>query len=207
MHLSPADGKQMILFYCSDIEERRKIHGYFRDKGIFIEAVPLSEFEAATYRMDATAVLLAGNVPPGFMTSFDPSIPVITVGRYQIGHSVWFRDYSDIALFDMLKELSGVDDCYEYNDILFAKGDKIIYLGYPLRLTPSERALLAFLVKNREYDVSARQLTDACLGDIHLHVSNVSKHISAINRKAELIGGRKMIISPLRGHYRINKYI
>ncbi len=197
----------MILLYCRNIEDRRRIHNYLRDKGVLIEAVPLSEFESATYKADAGAVLLAGSVPPGLVMTIDPRLPVITIGRFPLKGSLCFREYSDPELLQILKDLSDDSLDFEYNNILFAKGKDVIYLGYRLCLTPSERAILAFLVKHAEKEIAARELSQACLGDIHLPLTNISKHISAINRKAMPIGGRKIIISPSRGNYMIGRYI
>ncbi len=197
----------MILLYCSDIEIRIKVHGYFRDRGILTEPVPLAVFGRRSYASDAEAILMIGDIPPGYFGMLNPHIPVISVGRYQIGDSLHFRDYESSELEMILRGYSSGKDFFEYNDVLFAKSNEIIFLGYRLKLSPTQRVILQVLIENKDSELSADELIARCTGDIHFKTSDFSKYISDINRKAFNIGGREMICVTASGYYKINKYI
>ncbi len=197
----------MILLYCYDIEERRMLHNYFRDKGVLIEATPPGEYHSRSYAASTEALLICGNTPPGFVSMLNPHVPIISVCKYPLGDSFNFREYTDPNLLELLMSFSGGDPYFEYNEVLFAKKNEILFLGYELKLTSTERAILYFLVSEKDRDVAIEEITEACLGDTHMKEANVSKHISQINRKAKEIGGRTMIFSPKPHYYRIRKYI
>jgi DNA-binding winged helix-turn-helix (wHTH) protein len=90
---------------------------------------------------------------------------------------------------------------------LFCKLGRVLFLGYELKLTAAQRSVLRYLVLNSDRQVSCDELLEICLGDAHKKRASVSKLVSAINAKAYDIGGRRMICSPERGFYRIEKYI
>ena len=69
--------------------------------------------------------------------------------------------------------------------------DDVWFLGYRLKLTPSEYKLLSAL--SRERHATAERLA-AELGLSCDKKGNVAVHICSINRKAELIGERKLIL-------------
>ena len=54
----------MILLYCFDIDERFRIHDYFREKGIRLESVSPSEFRIRSYALGTDAILIAGEALP-----------------------------------------------------------------------------------------------------------------------------------------------
>ena len=197
----------MILLYCYDIDERRVLHNYFRDRGVILEATPPGEYRLRSYASSTAALLISGNTPPGLVAELNPHIPIISIGKYSLGDSINFRDHTDPNLLELLLGYSGGEPGFDYNDVLFAVKDKILYLGYELKLTSTERAILHYLVQVSGRDVAIDEITEACLGDTHLKDSNAAKHISQINRKAKEIGGRNMIFSPAPHFYRIKKYI
>lgn len=197
----------MILLYCYDIEERRRLHGYFRDKGIMLEAVPPAEYRIRSYAASTEALLIAGYTPPGFASRLNPFVPLISIGRYSLGDSVNFRDYRDPKLIELLAGYSVGNSGFEYNDVLFARRGEVLFMGYELKLTAAERAILHFLVNESDRDVAVDEITETCLGDTHLKESNAATHVSQINSKARKIGGRNMIFSPSPHFYRIRKYI
>lgn len=197
----------MILLYCYDIDARRRLHGYFRDKGVMLEATPPGEYRLRSYAASTSALLIAGNSPPGFVAELNPDVPIISIGRYPLGNSVNFRDYEDPELLELLISYSGGIPGFEYNDVLSARNNEVWFLGYELNLTTTERAVLRFLVQESGRDVAVEEITETCLGDTHLKESNIATHISQINRKAREIGGRNMIFSPSPHFYRIKKYI
>ena len=63
-------------------------------------------------------------------------------------------------------------------------------LGFPLHLTPTERKLLVAIAKNGTADI------DHLCSLLPMGVSrgNVAVHINSINRKAEQISSRKLIV-------------
>ncbi|MBQ2384880.1 MAG: hypothetical protein II292_01600 [Clostridia bacterium] len=65
----------------------------------------------------------------------------------------------------------------------------IFLLGFPLKLSPTEQKLLVAIC---ERDATIEELsTLLCEG---VSRQNVAVHINSINRKAELISGRRLVI-------------
>lgn len=197
----------MILLYCFDLDERVRIHGYFRDRGIRLEATAPSDFRTRSYLFGTEAILVAGRIPSGFLCELNPEIPVITIGKYPIGDSIAFRDYRDPRLLEILSSFSESDASFDHNGILYSNGKTVIYLGYVLDLTDTERAILSLLVSESERDVSVNELAEICIGETHARNATVTKHVSSINAKAKRIGGRTVIYSPTDHYYRLKKYI
>ena len=197
----------MILLFCDNVSERRCIHNYFRDRGVVIEAVPLNEFFVRSYACNVSALLIVGDAPAGFTATLCPEVPIVSVSKYPIGDSLHFREYDSPDLLELLLSFCDSADCFDYNGVLRATPREIVFLGYKLNLTPAERSILAFLVSRENEGVSYDEIGEACLGDIHAKHATVSKHISTINKKAQNIGGRKMIVSLTDKHYSINKYV
>ena len=197
----------MILLFCDNVSKRRSVHNYFRDRGVVLEAVPLNEFAVRSYACNVSAMLIVGEVPPGFTATLCADLPLISVSKYPIGDSLHFREYDSQELLDLLLSLSDSADCFDYNGVLKATPRGVVFLGYEFNVTPAERAILALLVSRADEDVSFDEIGEACLGDIHSKPTTVSKHISSINKKAQSIGGRNMIVSSTNRNYSINKYI
>ena len=197
----------MILLYCNDVERRRTVHNYFRDRGVMLEAVPLNEFALRSYANDVSAILLVGEVPPGFSASLCAEVPLISISKFRIGDSVHFRDHESAELLALLLSFSDSAECFEYNGVLKATPRGVTFLGYDLKLTPAERSVLALLVLRAGEGVYYEEIGEACLGDIHSKFATISKHVSSINKKAQSIGGRVMILSQKDRFYTINKYI
>ena len=197
----------MILLYCNDVERRRNVHNYFRDRGVMLEAVPLNEFALRSYANDVSAILLVGEVPPGFSASLCAEVPLISITKFRIGDSVHFRNHESAELLDLLLSFSDSAECFEYNGVLKATPRGVTFLGYDLKLTPAERSVLALLVLRAGEGVYYEEIGEACLGDIHSKFATISKHVSSINKKAQSIGGRVMILSQKDRFYTINKYI
>lgn len=197
----------MILLYCYDISKRRTVHNYFREKGVMLEVVPLDEFVVRSYACDISALLIVGEVPPGFSASLCRDVPLISVSKFQIGDSINFRNYESPRLLDILLSFSDSLECFEYNSVLEATPRGAVFLGYKFDITPTERSILALLISRVGDAISSEKIGEICLGDVHAKPATVSKHISSINKKAQNIGGRNMILSPENGYYTMNKYI
>ena len=88
---------------------------------------------------------------------------------------------------DIGKRLSILPDMQER--FLVIDKDGIYLLGYPLRLTPTETKLLTFITERGE---ASAQLLCSLLNE-GVSRQNVAVHISAINRKAQSISGRKLV--------------
>ena len=76
-------------------------------------------------------------------------------------------------------------------------------LGYPMGLTPTELRVLCALATDRE--IATDVLSERC-GLAELSSGNLSVHICAINRKAETIGKRKLILHKGSNYY-INEFM
>ena len=68
--------------------------------------------------------------------------------------------------------------------------DEVRLLGFPLKLTPSERKLLYAIASGKR--VTIEELMS--LLNAGVSRGNVAVHINAINRKAERISRRKLVI-------------
>ena len=78
-----------------------------------------------------------------------------------------------------------------------------IYLGYHLKLTPTESKVLAAICKSERLGV------EDIITECGLHTrgrGNVSVHVHSINKKACDIGGRKLVLFD-DGAYRLNDYM
>ena len=80
--------------------------------------------------------------------------------------------------------------------------DEIRLLGFPLKLTPSERKLLVAIAEHGP--LSIEELVP--LLNVGVSRGNVAVHINAINRKAERIGARKLIVFR-ENAYKINPFM
>ena len=84
-------------------------------------------------------------------------------------------------------------------------GEKADYLGYPLSLTPAQKAVLMALLQSGDTPQSPSALSALCLprqGD----GGAIAVHVHGINKKATLLGGRKLIIHT-EGGYRLNPFM
>ncbi|MBE6593242.1 MAG: hypothetical protein E7642_04530 [Ruminococcaceae bacterium] len=75
-------------------------------------------------------------------------------------------------------------------------------LGFPLELTPTETRLLSAIAENERMSVDELAL----LLNEGVKRGNVAVHINAINRKAEAISHRKLVVFT-KNAYEINKYM
>lgn len=83
---------------------------------------------------------------------------------------------------------------------------EIIYLGYSLNLTVTERRLLLFLIESRD-GMSSRELCSSLGLYPETSRNAVSVHVYNINNKAKRIGGRRLITDAVTDNYRINEYL
>lgn len=79
--------------------------------------------------------------------------------------------------------------------------DKVLLLGFPLKLSPTEHKLLGAIC---EGDMTIEDLSP--LLNEGVSRQNVAVHINSINRKAEAISGRKLVIFS-DGRYLLNPYM
>ena len=73
-------------------------------------------------------------------------------------------------------------------------GKDYLYLGYPLRLTPAELQIVRTLADGGRCDVASLGAGSA---------ATVSVHVCAINKKAQIIGGRRLIKTERGRGYRL----
>ncbi|MBO5415658.1 MAG: hypothetical protein J6A83_03390 [Clostridia bacterium] len=78
-----------------------------------------------------------------------------------------------------------------------------LYLGYQMKLTPAEYRILRELVSASCAGID--ELVERC-GFAEKKRNNISVHICAINRKAERIGKRKLILFENQ-KYHINEFM
>ena len=78
--------------------------------------------------------------------------------------------------------------------VIAPDGKDILYLGYPMHLTPTEFRILSYLMQREGGTSDADAILAHCYQSKQPDASNVSVRISLINQKASLIGGRKLIL-------------
>ncbi len=90
----------------------------------------------------------------------------------------------------------------------------VSYLGYPLRLSPSEYRILLCLVdalSNGDRGVGTERLLTALdseeASETSIDATQVAVYIRRINQKAAGIGGRKLIVRDRHLGYRLNPYM
>lgn len=198
----------MIRLYCEDVAKRVEVQNFYRDLGFTVDAPPCGEFLEAARRKDTTAALIAGTYPPWLTACLRVGVPVFLIGNAQND----FEAYDDGRLVELLRDIEGDIRRFTYGECLSSSVDGVYYLGYPLALTPSELAILSYLVKQSPNAVEQDELLSVCVGDSHRKSSVLRQHVSSINKKARTIyGGRDIITSDRkRGgvkHYFMVKYI
>ena len=81
-------------------------------------------------------------------------------------------------------------------------------LGFMLKVTPTEHRILSFLCSRTGRFTSAEIILNCCFADSdRLTLSCVSTHISSVNRKAEPITNRRLIISEKDSGYMLSPYM
>ena len=88
----------------------------------------------------------------------------------------------------------------------FVEDKKVRYLGYLMLLTASEYEILLALVKSGGCH-DKRSICELLGKETKTAVNSIAVHVSAINRKAVEIGGRKIIGTDRKKGYFIEKYI
>ena len=88
----------------------------------------------------------------------------------------------------------------------FDTDKKVRYLGYLMSLTASEYEILLALVKFGGYH-DKKSICELLGKETKSAHKSVAVHLSAINRKAVEIGGRKIITTDRKKGYFVDKYI
>jgi DNA-binding response OmpR family regulator len=85
---------------------------------------------------------------------------------------------------------------------------RFMLLGYSLRLSPSEGAILfAILTADPHRAPSAAELASVLSADRPVSENQVSVLVGRINRKAAFISGRRLIVGVSHRGYRVNPYM
>ena len=87
-----------------------------------------------------------------------------------------------------------------YND---EQNKRVIYLGYDMKLSKTEYAIFDCIYKSGENFISAGQIIHNCYTDKKPGTGDVAAHICHINKKADNIGYRPLIISKYGVGYKI----
>lgn len=224
----------MICLFCEDVTARAAYQHYYRNRGILIESPPPMDFIQRTEDEDVDAVLFVGKYDRNLATQIPERVAVFAVceGASEkmeqnatgnitgdvtgdvtgnaigdvTGDIIFYKSYDDPGLLKALLNISGNYNRYSYRNLLYSNDEKVYFLGYEFDLTPTERAILGYFVRNSQREVGAEELLKFCVGDEYRKRTNVSQHISRINLKAMAAGGRQMIESSNAGSYRLRKY-
>ena len=82
-----------------------------------------------------------------------------------------------------------------YNHLAITE-EGVYLLGYELVLTSNEKKILRRVAEATDVGgVTSEELLRLIMGLRKISLGNVAAHVSAINRKASLIGGRRLIVS------------
>ena len=72
------------------------------------------------------------------------------------------------------------------------EAETVIYLGYPLKLTKREFAVLKFIADHKE-GISSQELLTAISPKKNIGIGNIAVQVFNVNKKAKKIGGRNII--------------
>ena len=87
-----------------------------------------------------------------------------------------------------------------YND---EQNKRVIYLGYDMKLSKTEYIIFNCIYQSGEDFISPEQIINECYTDKKPNVSDIAAHICHINKKADDIGYRPIIISKYGVGYKI----
>ncbi len=182
----------MLYLYCDDILRRAELSRALKKHGVIHSVLAAGELERAR---DGVVLWVCD----------EPCVhDVPTVGAERFGKlgEAWL-DSDTVALLRSFSE-----DTSEFaSDLISFEDGTVFYIGYELKLTPTERTLLRFLALRGARGADNAELLAVCIGDVHRKLSNVSQHISAINAKGMKIGGRRLVLRDGSGHYRMAEFI
>ena len=92
------------------------------------------------------------------------------------------------------------------NSLYVDKGrSQIFYLGYKLNLSKSEFKIICAIAGSTVEYITAESILRECFTNKDVKPGNVAAHICNINRKAAVIGGRKIILSKYDTGYKLNE--
>ncbi len=77
--------------------------------------------------------------------------------------------------------------------IIDKESETVIYLGYPLKLTKREFAVLNLIIDHKE-GISSQELLAFISPKKNIGIGNIAVQVFNINKKAKKIGGRNIII-------------
>lgn len=80
--------------------------------------------------------------------------------------------------------------------------NKAYFLGYHIPLTKTEIEILHILLESQISTLSAQEIADRT--SVQASKENVVYHISNINKKAHIIGNRKIILNIAKSGYFLN---
>jgi DNA-binding response OmpR family regulator len=83
---------------------------------------------------------------------------------------------------------------------------EVIYLGYPLSVTATEKKLLKLFLES-DGGISSREICEAMGLDPEKSRNAVAVHVCHINNKSLAVGGRRLISDAVMGVYRINEFL
>lgn len=92
------------------------------------------------------------------------------------------------------------DDYYIDKD-----SSSVYYLGYKLNLSDNEFKIFCSIAHSSQEYISAEKILRECFPNKCKTTGNVAVHVCNINRKAQVIGGRRLIVSKYKSGYRLNR--
>lgn len=95
-----------------------------------------------------------------------------------------------------------LEDIIQYKHLSIVD-KRVIYLGYDLGATKTEREILRALIESRESPLSAEEISKRA--SLEMSKENITYHICSINNKAKLIGNRNLIKNIVKIGYFLNE--
>ena len=83
---------------------------------------------------------------------------------------------------------------------------EVYYLGYEMELTVTEFRIL-WALYNSDATVSLAELQKSIDDTKQADRKSIAVHVCHINKKAEAIGGRKIILNKCKAGYRLTEYL
>ena len=189
----------MILIITESLDTRMNFRRYLRKNGILCQAPPPADFEASVASGRYSAVLFFAPFFPALCAMTSSRTVRVAVGEGVSAYSAQMSCFDDLyapELLNFLFDIEGVMLPLHAGPIV-RRGGRLFYTGFELKLSPSERSAVEYLLLRGE--ASGEELARVCVDDPYPADAERQKRyaaavVSRINSKAVDVGGRKIIV-------------
>ena len=208
----------MILTVSDDIDFCKRLHRMMLSVGVFsffVTLENLSDFvECSTEFVDL--VVIGGceshkdaRIACEYLRKNLPSVNIKALTGGVVSGDLADLAITDAQLIEFARSFSvahrGISP---FQNLKISPSEtKANLLGYPVRLTKSEHKILLLLSSDPERIFSGESISRLAFPFHDISKNQLAVHICNINKKAEAISGRKLIINPHKNGYMLNPHL